>query len=361
MLQAGLAAAALHGATRAAAAERRLAVYSWSDYIAPSTVPDFERRTGISVTYDTYDSNDTLDARLKAGHSGYDVVVPSMMPYLAEQIRAGIYQPLDRTKLPNLVHLDRTILARMKVADPGNRFAIPWMTGTDGFGVNVARVRAIMPDAPVDSLKLLFDPAIAARFKNCGISVLDEADDVLPEALIYLGLDPNDQDPADLARAGDLLARIRPFIRKFDSSGYINDLANGDLCIAFGYSTDINQARRRAREAGRGVDIAYHIPREGSQRWIDTIAIPADAPHPDAALAWLDDLMDPKVAAASANALFIQSGNADARPLMAPAIAEDPGIFPPAAVERTLYTPKPRGAAIRRVITRVWTRVKAGT
>ena len=335
-------------------------VLSWSNYIAPSTLPAFERRTGITVRYDTFDDNDTLDAKLKAGHTGYDIVVPSMMPYLADQIRAGALLPLDRSKLTNWHDLDPAILRRMEAADPGNRYAIPWMTGTDGIGVNVAKVRAVMPDAPVTSLRLLFDPAVVSRFKDCGVSFLDSEEDVIPEALIYLGIDPNTTDPAQIRRAAGVFARIRPFIRKFDSSGYVGDLANGDLCVVFGWSTDIEQARRRAAEAGRGVVIRYAIPREGSQRWFDTIAIPRDAPDVANALAWMNFLMQPAVIAANSDALGVANGNRAATPLLAAAVRDDPGIMPPPAVEATLYTPVLRSLALRHVMTRVWTRIKTG-
>ncbi len=348
------------GASRTGRAAGVVNVYSWSNYIAASTIPQFEARTGIHVRYDTFDDNDTLDAKLKAGHTGYDIVVPSMMPYLADQIRAGALRPLDRSKLPNWPNLDPAILRRMEVADPGNRYAVPWMTGTDGIAINVAEVHAIMPDAPVDSLRLLFDPKILSRFRSCGVSFLDSEEDVIPEALIFLGIDPNTTDPAEIRRAAEVFAPIRPFIRKFDSSGYVNDLANGDLCIAFGWSTDIEQARRRAREAGHGVVIAYHIPREGSQRWIDTIAIPRDAPDFDDALAWMNFLMDPHVIAANSNALGVANGNAASTPFLSAAIRDDPGITPPASVERTLYTPIPRPLALRHLMTRVWTRIKTG-
>ena len=336
-----------------------LNIYNWSDYIAPGVIPAFERKTGIHVVYDTYDSNDTLDAKLKAGSSGYDLVVPTEMPYLAEQIRAGIYRTLDRSRLSNYGHLDPAILQRLTVADPGNAHAVPWMTGTNGIGLNVAKVHAIMPDAPADSLRMLFDPAVMSRFASCGVSFLDSAEDAIPEALIYLHLDPNDQKPADIARAADVFAAVRPFIRKFDSSGYINDLANGDLCVAFGYSTDIKQAARRARAAGPGVTVAYHIPVEGAQYAIDSMAIPADAPHPDNALAFLDFVMDPAVAAQSENFLFAQSG-VDAPGLIDPKIAADPGIVPTPAVIAHLYTPRLQTAAVRRVFNRTWTRIKTG-
>ena len=352
--------AVLLPAVRPAIAAGVVNVYSWSNYIAPSTIPDFEHRTGITVRYDTFDDNDTLDAKLKAGHTGYDIVVPSMMPYLADQIRAGALLPLDRARLSNWHDLDPAILRRMAAADPGNRYAIPWMTGTDGIGIDVAKVRAIMPDAPVNSLRLLFDPAVVSRFKDCGVSFLDSEEDVIPEALIYLGIDPNTTDPAQIRRAAGVFARIRPFIRKFDSSGYVGDLANGDLCVVFGWSTDIEQARRRAAEAGRGVVVAYAIPREGSQRWIDTIAIPRDAPDVGHALAWMNFLMDPRVIAANSDALGVANGNRAATPLLAPAIRDDPGIMPPPAVEATLYTPIPRSLALRHVMTRLWTRIKTG-
>ena len=307
---------------------RTLNIYNWSDYIAPGVIPAFERQTGLHVVYDMYDSNDTLDAKLKAGNSGYDIVVPTEMPFLAEQIRAGIYRTLDRSKLGNWGHLDPAILARLTVADPGNRYAVPWMTGTNGIGVNVDKVRAIMPDAPVDSLRMLFDPAVVSRFASCGVSFLDSAEDAIPEALIYLHLDPNDQKPGDIARAAGVFAAVRPFVRKFDSSGYINDLANGDLCVAFGYSTDVKQAARRAREAGRGVTVAYHIPVEGAQYAIDSMAVPADAPHPENALAFLNFVMQPAVAAESENFLYRAERRSGAGVDRCSAIADDPGIVP---------------------------------
>ena len=338
---------------------RTLDIYNWSDYIAPGVIPAFEKQTGIHVTYDTYDSNEMLDAKLKAGHSGYDIAVPSLMPYLAEQIRAGIYRTLDRAALPNWRFLDPAILARMVVADPGNTHAVPWMTGTNGLGENTAKVRAIMPAAPVDSLAMIFDPAVVSKFAACGVSVLDSQEDMIPEALIWLHLDPNDQTPEDVARAAAAFRRVRPYIRKFDSSGYINDLANGDLCVAYGYSTDIKQAARRAHDAGRGVTVAYRIPREGAQYSIDSMAVLADAPHPEAALAFLNFVMQPLVAAESENVLYAQSGvttGAD----VDPKIANDPGIVPPASVMAHLYTPVLQSAAVRRVFTRTWTRIKTG-
>ena len=337
-----------------------LNIYNWSDYIAPGVIPAFERETGVHVVYDTYDSNETLDAKLKAGHSGYDIAVPSLMPYLAEEIRAGIYRPLDASKLTNARNLDRAILARMTDADPGNRYAIPWMTGTNGIGVNPVLVAARVPNAPIDSLRMLFDPSIVSKLADCGVSFLDSQEDAIPEALIYLHKDPNDQAPADLAQAAAVFARVRPFIRKFDSSGYINDLANGDLCLAFGYSTDIKQAARRAHDAGRGVRVEYRIPREGAQYAIDSMAILADAPHAENALAFLNFVMRPKIAAESENFLYAQCGVAAALPYVEPAIAHDPGVVPTPQITSHLYTPVLQTASVRRVFTRTWTRIKTG-
>lgn len=344
----------------AAADQATLNIYNWSDYIAPGTIPAFEQATGIKVNYDTYDSNETLEGKLAAGSSGYDLVVPTLTPFLARQIKAGFYQKLDKSKLPNWSHLDPALLARMARYDPGNAYAIPWMTGTDGIGYNVKQIKAIMPDAPVDSLSILFDPAILAKFKDCGISVLDSPTDVYPEALKYLGLDPDSQSKEDLQKATDLLIKIRPFIRKFDSSEYINGLANGDLCLVYGYSSDINLARRRAQEAGKGVAVGYAIPRDGTLRYIDTMAIPADAPHPDAALKFLNYIMDPEVVAATSNLIFVESGNADAVKFTKPEIANDPGIFPPAALEAKIYTISPSSHAIDTARTRMWEKVKSG-
>ena len=337
-----------------------LNIYNWSDYIAPDTIPNFEKATGIKVNYDTYDSNETLEAKLAAGNSGYDIVVPSLTPFLARQIKAGFYAELNKQALTNYGHLDRHLLTIMAKYDAGNAHAIPWMTGTTGIGYNVDAIRKIMPDAPVDSLKLLFDPEIAQKFKDCGISVLDLPTEIYPAVLNYLGLPPDSQAPSDFQKATALLQKIRPFIRKFDSSEYINDLANGDLCLVWGYSSDVNLAKRRAAEAKKGVRIAYSIPQEGTQRYIDTMGISKDAPHQDAALKFLNYIMQPEVIAETSNKFFIQSGNEDALKFVRPEISGDAGIFAPSTVEATLFSVSPSTPEIDRLRTRLWARVKSG-
>ncbi|MGB8843535.1 MAG: polyamine ABC transporter substrate-binding protein [Aliidongia sp.] len=351
-------AAALGGSAQAE--DQILNIYNWSDYIAPNTIPDFEKATGIKVNYDTYDSNETLEAKLAAGNSGYDLVGPSLTPFLARQIKGGFYQALDKSKLPNSSHLNKDLLARMAVFDKDNAHAIAWLTGTTGIGYNEAAVKRLVPGAPVDSLALIFDPEILSKFKDCGIAMLDSPTEVFPAALNYLHLNPDSQKPEDLQKAADLLLKIRPFIRKFDSSEYINDLANGDLCVAWGYSSDINLARRRAQEAGKGVKVVYAIPKEGTQRYIDTLAMPKDAPHPEAALKFLNYVMDPKVIADTVNTIYVESGNGDAGPFIKPEILNDTGIFPSAETEKTIFQVSPSPPDIDRLRTRLWTKVKTG-
>jgi len=365
ILLATVAATALVGALAAAGVARaadstELNIYNWSDYIGTDTVANFEKATGIKVSYDTYDANETLDGKLKAGHSGYDLVMPSLTPFLAQQIQSGIYQPLDKSKLPNWGHLDKGLLARMAKYDKDNTHAIPWVTGTTGIGVVLEKVKAIDPNAPIDSLKFMFDPTILAKFKGCGVTMLDTPTDVFPAALQYLGLDPDSQKKEDLEKAADVIMKIRPYIRKFDSSEYINDLANGDVCVSWGYSSDINLARRRAAEANKGVTVAYKIPKEGSERYIDTVAMPKDAPHPDAALKFLNYIMQPEVMAETSNTIYGQSGNADAIKFVKPEIANDPGIFPPADVEAKLFSISVSNKDIERLKNRLWTKIKSG-
>jgi putrescine transport system substrate-binding protein len=347
-------------AAPARAEDQVVNIYNWSDYIAPNTIPDFEKATGIKVNYDTYDSNETLEAKLAAGSSGYDLVGPSLTPFLARQVKGGFYQVIDKSKLPNYVHLNRELLARMAVLDKDNAHAIPWMTGTTGIGYNAAMVKQRMPDAPVDSLRMILDPEILAKFKDCGISMLDAPADVFPAALNYLGLNPDSQKPEDLQKAADVLAKVKPFIRKFDSSEYINDLANGDVCLSWGYSSDVNLSRRRAQEAGKGVVVVYATPKEGTQRIIDTLAMPKDAPHPESAYKFLNYIMDPKVIADTVNAIYVQSGNGDAGPYVKPEITSDPGIFTPAEAEKKNFAISVSTAEIDRLRTRLWTKVKTG-
>ncbi|OIQ93662.1 putrescine-binding periplasmic protein precursor [mine drainage metagenome] len=344
----------------ARAEDAQLNVYNWNDYIAPDTVPNFEKATGIKVNYDLYDANETLEAKLSAGHSGYDVVVPTLVPFGARQIKAGFYRTLDKSKLPNYKHLDQGLLKRMAEYDPGNQHLIPYLTGLLGIAYNVDMIKKIMPNAPVDSLRMIFDPTILAKFKDCGVSMIDSPTEVFPPALKYAGLDPNSQSPAALKKAADVLTRIRPSIRRYDSSGYINALANGDICLAWGYSSDIQIAKHRAMEAGKGVQIAFSIPKEGAQRYIDTMGIPADAPHPEAALKFLNYIMTPQVIAKTTNKIYVQSGNADARKYTDAALANDPTIFTSPEVEATIYSIVPSTPAVDRLRTRLWTRVKTG-
>jgi putrescine transport system substrate-binding protein len=345
----------------AGAEEPLLHVYNWSDYIAPGTIANFTKETGIEVTYDVYDGNEVLEAKLLAGHSGYDIVVPSASPFMARQIAASAYRPLDKTRLPNLKNLDPQILAFAATADPGNAHGAPYLWSVTGIGYNTALLdRALGDAAPRDSLALLFDPAYAEKLASCGIALLDTPQEVVPAALAYLGRDPKSHNDADLAAAIALVDRVRPYVRKFHSSQYINDLATGDICIALGYSGDVIQARNRAREAESPVEIAFRVPREGAQMSIDMLGIPADAPHPDTAHAFIDYILRPDVIAAISNAVSYPNPNLTATPLVAPEIRDDPGIYPPEAVRRLLYIDLPAPRAYERGRTRAWSRMKSG-
>jgi putrescine transport system substrate-binding protein len=359
----GIAIAVLLPAARAE--EHQLHIYNWSDYIAPDTIANFEKETGIAVTYDVYDGNEVLEAKLLAGHSGYDIVVPSASPYMARQIVAGAYLPLDKAKLPNLRNLDPRLMALAAIADPGNAHGVPYLWSVTGIGYNVAMVeRALGGSAggtlPRDSLALLFAPALAQKLAPCGIELLDTPQEVILAALAYLGIDPTSRDLADLARAAALLDRVRPYMRRFHSSQYINDLASGDICIALGYSGDVIQARNRASEAGSGVEIAFRVPREGAQMSIDMLGIPVDAPHPDNAHRFIDYILRPEVIAAVTNAVSYPNPNLAATPFVAPAIRDDPGIYPPDPVRRLFYIDRPAPRAYERVRMRAWNRMKSG-
>ena len=335
-------------------------VYNWSDYIAEDQLKAFEKDSGIKVNYTTYDSNEILDAKLRTGRSGYDVVVPTASPFFVRQLAASLYLPLDKAKLKNWNNLDPEILAALGKYDPGNAHAIPWMWGTTGIGYNVAAIRKRMPDAPVDSLRKIFDPAVVSKFKDCGVMMLDSATDVLPAALKYLGLDPDSKKTEDLAKAADVVKAVRPFIRKFHSSEYINALAGGNICLAFGFSGDVFQARDRAAKAKDKQEIAYAIPKEGSLLWIDVAAIPKDAPNPANALRFLDFLLEPKVAAASSELTGYANGNKAALALMPKEISENPLIYPPADVRAKFYTITAGTADQTRERTRLWTAIKTG-
>ncbi len=345
----------------ARAEEKLLHIYNWSDYIAPDTIANFTKETGIAVTYDVYDGNEVLEAKLLAGHSGYDIVVPSASPYMARQIAAGAYLPLDKTKLPNLANLDPQMLALAATADPGNAHGVPYLWSVTGIGYNAAMLQRALGDAaPRDSLLLLFDRSFSEKLARCGIEFVDTPQEVFPAALSALGADPKSRDPADLDRAAALLDRVRPDVRKFHSSQYINDLAAGDICIALGYSGDVIQARNRAREAESGVEIVFRVPREGAQMSIDMLGIPNDAPHPDNAHRFIDYILRPEVIAAITNAVSYPNPNRAATALVQPEIRDDPGIYPPEAVRRLLYLPEVAPRAYERLRTRSWNRVKSG-
>jgi putrescine transport system substrate-binding protein len=341
--------------------ESRLNVYNWSDYIAPDTIAKFETETGIRVSYDVYDGNEVLEAKLLSGRSGYDVVVPSASPFMARQIAAGVYRVLDKSKLSGWRNLDRFILELVAAADPGNEHGAPYLWSDTGIGYNETQVHAALGEAaPVDSLALIFDPTAAEKLAPCGISLLDTPQEVFPATLAYLGLDPKSRDLGDLDKALAALRKIRPYIRKFHSSQYINDLAGGDLCVALGYSGDVIQARNRAREAGNQVKIAFRVPKEGAMMSVDMLGIPADAPHPENAQRFIDYLLRPAVIANITNAVWYPNPNLPATALVKPEIRNDPAVYPPDDIRRQLYVDLPAPAAYERARTRAWTRLKSG-
>jgi putrescine transport system substrate-binding protein len=337
-----------------------LNLYIWSDYLAEDTVANFTKETGIEVNVDVFDSSEMLEAKLLAGASGYDVIVPNG-PVLSRLIKAGIVRPLDKARLPNLKTQDPALAARATAADPGNAHAIMYMWGTSGIGYNPAKVRAALgADAPVDSWKLIFDPANAAKLEKCGIYVFDSPTDVFELTLNYLGRDPHSTMPKDYEDAGALWRTIRPHVAKFHNSEYISALANGDICVAMGFSGDIFQAADRAEEAKNGVEVAYAIPKEGTVIWFDFMAIPKDAPHPDAAHAFLDYILRPQVIGAVSNTVFYANANADAAPFVDKEILGDPAIYPGPEVMQRLFSELTPPAEIERLRTRIWNRVKTG-
>ena len=347
-----------------AAGQQTVRVWNFSDYIAPAVLEDFERETGIRVVYDTFDSMEVVETRMLAGRTGYDVVVVTAS-FLPRQIPLNIYQPLDTARLPNLRHQWPAISERITRYDPGNRFAVNYMWGTTGIGYNVAAVRQRLgADARVDSWRVIFDPNTLRRYQDCGIHGLDAVEELFPAALNFLGLDPNSKREADLRRAAELLRSISPFIRKFHSSEYINALATGEICLAVGYSGDILQARKRAREAAEGtgrpaIEIEYAIPNEGALMWFDNFVIPRDAPNADAAHRFIDFMLRPENAARNVIQTEFASGNLAAQRTIPPAILGDGRIYPPEATMRRLYTITPFDDRTQRLVNRWWTAVKA--
>lgn len=337
-----------------------LHVYNWSDYIAEDIVPGFERQTGIRVNYAVFDSNEVLEAKLLAGSTGFDVVVPSLQ-FLGRQIQAGVFQPLDRARLENYANLDPELMRRIAVQDPDNRYGVPYLWGTTGLGYNVDKVAEAFGDTAITGTwDLLFKPENVSRLKDCGVMMLDTPSEVVPIVLNYLGEDPNSQDPAVIRKAGEVLKAIRPYVRTFHSSQYIDALANGSVCLALGWSGDVLQARDRAREAGNGVNVAYSIPREGAPLFVDMLAIPKDARNVDNAYAFIDYLLRPDVAAVNTNHVSFPNPVASALPLVDEAIRNDPTIYPPPEVAAKLFTLAIVPPEVDRQYTRLWTELKTG-
>lgn len=354
----GAAITAAFSATQAQ--ENVVNVYNWAEYTAPDTISGFEQKTGIKVRYDTFDSNDTLQAKLLTGKSGYDVVVPSTH-YAARQIEAGLFQKLDKSKIPNWEHLDPDIMAVLADVDPGNDYLIPWGYGTNGLGYNVTKAKEILgEDAALGNWDMLFNAENAEKLKGCGISMLDEAAQVFPAVLHYLGKDPNSSDPEDYKEALALLKTIRPFIRQFSSSGYIDELAAGDLCMVYGFSGDVMISSYRANEAKKDYKVDYYIPDGGAPVWFDTMAIPKGAAHVEAAHTFINYIETPTVHAAITNTMFFPNANKSAREHVMPEVANNPMIYPPAEVAKTLFVIKPQPLAVQRLQTRMWSELKSG-
>ena len=363
-LAAVVASAFVASASFAPAQQRSVNFYNWSNYMAPGVLEQFTRETGIKVSYDTFDANETLETRLLAGKSGYDVVVPTAY-FLQRQIAANIFQKLDKSRLPNLANAWPEVTKRLAVYDPGNAFAANYMWGTTGIGYNVKKVQEILGnDAKIDSAmnswSIVFTPENLAKFKDCGIHMLDSADDILPAALNYLGLDPNTTKQADLDKAAELVGKIRPYVRKFHSSEYLNALATGEICFVVGWSGDIKQAQSRAAEAKNGVEIGYALPKEGAQMFFDNFAIPADARNVAEAHELINYLYRPDVAAKNSDFLSYASGNLASQKLIDPKIFNDKTIYPDEATLDRLFVITARDPATQRIINRLLTRVKTG-
>jgi putrescine transport system substrate-binding protein len=361
---AGFAAVLAAGALPAFAQDKVVNVYNWSDYIDPKILEDFTKETGIKVKYDVFDSNDLLETKLLAGKTGYDVVVPSAN-FLGRQIQAGVFQKLDKSKLPNLVNVWPDIAKRLETYDPGNEYAVNYMWGTTGIGYNVAKVKERLGDVPLDSWKILMDPDTVAKLKDCGVMMLDASDEVIPAVLIYLGLDPTSTKPEDLKAAVEHFKKIRPYVRKFHSSEYINALANGEVCAVLGWSGDIKQAASRAEEKNKTVkddkkkvEISYIIPKEGAMMFFDNFAIPKDVEHPDEALAFINYMMKPEVAAKASDFVQYPNGNLASQKFIDPAILNNPSIYPPADVMAKLKSYPQRNQKEQRELTSAWRDMK---
>jgi putrescine transport system substrate-binding protein len=340
------------------AQEKVLNVYNWNDYVAPDTLSKFTAETGIKVNYDLYDGNEILEAKLLAGKSGYDVVFPSASPFFVKQVKAGIYQKLDMSKLKNAGNVDKSVLTELAKYDAGNAHGIPYLMAATGIGYNIAKIKALMPDAPIGDLAMIFDPKVLAKIKGCGVTILDSSDEVFSAALAWIGKTPTSQSDTDLKTASDIVMKARPSYKYIHSSAYINDLANANTCVAMGYAGDLVQARSRAREAKRGVDIGIFIPTQGSAFNIDVMAIPADAPNVDNAHLFIDFLMRPDIMAAVTNATGYANAIQASQAMLDDDIKNDKVIYPPDDVRSKLYTVPPADQAFERARTRAWTRIK---
>lgn len=351
--------AALLASTFMAASEE-VRVYNWSDYIDEALLQKFEEETGIKLIYDVFDSNEVLETKMLAGSSGYDVVVPSGT-FLSRQIIAGAFQKLDMAKLPNIKNTWDDIEARTDVYDPGNLYSINYMWGTTGIGYNVGKVKAALgDDAPADSLALVFDPANMAKLKDCGVYFLDAPTEMIPAALKYIGEDPDSHDIDVIKKAEAVLTAVAPYVQKYNSSEYINALANGDICVAYGWSGDVLQARDRAAEADNGVEVEYAIPKEGALMWFDQMAIPADAPNSDGAHKFINFILDAHNIAAASNYVYYANGNKASQPFLIEDVIGDPAVYPPAETVNNLYVTTAYGPKEQRIVTRMWTKVKTG-
>jgi putrescine transport system substrate-binding protein len=349
--------AAAWGVESASAEEKRLFIYNWTDFIGRDTIAEFEKETGIKVIYDVYDSEETMDARLLAGSAGYDVVVAST-EYFGREIKAGVYIPLDRSKLPNWKNLDPRILAIQTAHDPGNLHSVPYMHAINGFAYNVDMIKARMPNAPVNSLDMLFKPEIVSKFADCGVTFLDSAADTLMLALQYLGLDPNTTKPEDYKAAENLLLKVRPYVRSFDSAEYLNGLANKELCVAMSWSSDYALSRARAKAVGVNVNLAFTVPKEGANQNFTSLLIPEGAPHPQAAYQFINFMLRPDVIAGITNEIYYGNDNLASRPMIDASILNDPTLYPTPEIEATLFRSDEASAATERIRTRTWTRVK---
>ncbi len=335
-------------------------IYNWYDYIAPNTMKDFQKEAGISAVYDVFDNSDVMQSKLMAGRSGYDVVVASgdLLPNL---IKAGVLKKLDRAKLPNWSHLDPDILAKLEGNDPDNSYAAPYLWGTTGIGYDADKVKAILgPDAPVNSWDLIFKEENLAKLSQCGVAMLDAPGEIIPIALHYLGLPYNSQNPEDYKKAQALLLKLRPHIVYFDSSKFISDLANGNVCVVLGWGGGVADAQKASELAGNHRNLVYSIPREGAPVWVESLVQLNDAPNPEQGLAFINYMLRPEVIAQASNYLSYPNANKDATALVDQKIRDNPGVYPSKEVLDTLFPLQPLPLKMERVRTRTWNTVKTG-